>query len=662
MNSYILISRMIMFTIANAQSFTLSNWTQTNALSTDFMYHMCGYDSNSNELMIFTEGKSLWSYHVQSDLVTTLPSLSVSLIGCNECYTQYNDDLYFIQNYKFGKFNVNTRQMTYPLSDLQLPVYGFRTCITASLDGAFIFIVGGSSASGSDAASKRSEVSIYDIVQNTLSNAPNMNSVRSSHTCIVVNDYLYAIGGDAGTKSSDSIERIYLGNIPNIASQTWSILASTISAGKNLIECVAINNYIYILGGRLTCCTPEYSPMVDRLDTDTLSVDQDTSLPTGVAGICAGIVDNRMYTVFERSVYWSSISLPTAAPTKDPSTIPSMFPTAVPSTNPTRKPTIIPSIHPTFYPSITPTFGPSQYPSQTPITPRKIPTLQAVERSKSPTDESRSTTVNDETTTPFKETLPDDLARAPGTINDTLAIIVAIIVSCVIISSTIGIIYLYRSLWSIHITNNGDREKSQIDIPQMNRELANNCQFGAVEIGKHLEMCTVGISLEKERNKTKDDPNAHGTTIGQATDIVKTCTRMNASAGTNENVTNAQPGATIDLELTKSDQEDGDASGSSGDELYADPHETNDGFKVTCEGTHIARCAACAKEGSGKTSGDDGYFYCMQCWNAYENEDEALYENPKMTTEGNKMTTGGNKMTTGGNKMTTGGNKNSTQK
>eukprot|EP01083_Nonionella_stella_P090742 253554_1 len=33
---------------------------------------------------------------------------------------------------------------------------------------------------------------------------------------------------------------------------------------------------------------------------------------------------------------------------------------------------------------------------------------------------------------------------------------------------------------------------------------------------------------------------------------------------------------------------------------------------------HIARCAECGEQSSGKASDDDGYFYCIKCWDLYE--------------------------------------------
>eukprot|EP01083_Nonionella_stella_P300527 1026516_1 len=361
---------------------------------------------------------------------------------------------------------------------------------------------------------------------------------------------------------------------------------------------------------------------------ETLFVYDDTgSLPPALTSI--GIMnpaDSHPDVRIEVDIVFRSTTLciPTAAPTPSPTPTPTPSPTPA-----THAPTNVPTDTPTKVPIRTPTVAPLQPtkpPSATPTkTPTKTPTTRAPTPNPSRVPTSRLTSEQPSSPTTFGEaevnphsTSFESGAMRPTTGNENKRTVDTIIMIVIIIISLLVVVAIVYWIYKFYYAKNRAKQ---------------------------------AISAVMETTSTNNT-----VATDDIVNTVKTCTRTDTSAGTDEHVdtvdnvlpedtkgTKAQPGATIDLELTKSDQEDGDASGSSGDELYADPHETNDGFKVTCEGTHIARCAACAKEGSGKTSGDDGYFYCMQCWNAYENEDEALYENPKMTTEGNKMTTGGNK-------------------
>eukprot|EP01083_Nonionella_stella_P181925 653136_1 len=50
---------------------------------------------------------------------------------------------------------------------------------------------------------------------------------------------------------------------------------------------------------------------------------------------------------------------------------------------------------------------------------------------------------------------------------------------------------------------------------------------------------------------------------------------------------------------------------------------------------HIARCAECGEQSSGKASDDDRYFYCIKCWDLYE-----MIEGPKVETATTHSITG----------------------
>eukprot|EP01083_Nonionella_stella_P258723 883968_1 len=373
-NGFILVTMCVTLGSCSALNITLSNWAQSNAvLSADSTGAFFGSNSTTQQLFIFGGSNipgQLFTYDITQEQFTE-SALSISLpYGCSSCYTQYNDDIYFVSNYTLGKMNLNTHAIFE--SSTQIPVYGKRTCLEVSVDGRFIFIVGGSTNSGSDNNSKRKEVSIYDIQQNTLSSAPDMGQIRSYLACIIVNDYLYAMGGDSGAAPHDTIERIYVGDIASIASETWVSLSARMSNTRNVILSVSIGKHIYIMGG-----ASEGTPFddVDRLDTDTLLLYQDTSLPIPMNRLIGSAInDHTIYVIYQTNVYWASAPTqsPTNAPSQAPTFAPSLAPSIAPSVSPTQSPSSSPSLAPTesptrtHNPTGTPTTQPTQSPSSSP--------------------------------------------------------------------------------------------------------------------------------------------------------------------------------------------------------------------------------------------------------------------------------------------------------
>eukprot|EP01083_Nonionella_stella_P258722 883966_1 len=370
-NGFILVTMCVTLGSCSALNITLSNWAQSNAvLSADSTGAFFGSNSTTQQLFIFGGSNipgQLFTYDITQEQFTE-SALSISLpYGCSSCYTQYNDDIYFVSNYTLGKMNLNTHAIFE--SSTQIPVYGKRTCLEVSVDGRFIFIVGGSTNSGSDNNSKRKEVSIYDIQQNTLSSAPDMGQIRSYLACIIVNDYLYAMGGDSGAAPHDTIERIYVGDIASIASETWVSLSARMSNTRNVILSVSIGKHIYIMGG-----ASEGTPFddVDRLDTDTLLLYQDTSLPIPMNRLIGSAInDHTIYVIYQTNVYWASAPTqsPTNAPSQAPTFAPSLAPSIAPSVSPTQSPSSSPSLAPTENPSFAPSMPPTQSPSSAPSMP-----------------------------------------------------------------------------------------------------------------------------------------------------------------------------------------------------------------------------------------------------------------------------------------------------
>ena len=83
-----------------------------------------------------------------------------------------------------------------------------------------------------------------DISGNQWNDGPSMSGTRYASPCVVVNGYLYTIGG---TGSNNYVEKI---SITNILSNSWSYLSDTFSIGITVSSAIVYEErYIYVVGG-----------------------------------------------------------------------------------------------------------------------------------------------------------------------------------------------------------------------------------------------------------------------------------------------------------------------------------------------------------------------------------------------------------------------------
>ena len=122
---------------------------------------------------------------------------------------------------------------------------------------------------------------------------PVMLGRRSYHSCMVESDegYLYVIGGLAfnDRRDTDSIEKLYVKDIPNIYQYNFTILKSTLTSVKISTKAILYKTDIYVVGGY-----PE-SDCIDVIDTRTDSVKLWGRLYEGIYYISPIIVADRMY-------------------------------------------------------------------------------------------------------------------------------------------------------------------------------------------------------------------------------------------------------------------------------------------------------------------------------------------------------------------------------
>eukprot|EP01083_Nonionella_stella_P097280 273429_1 len=85
---------------------------------------------------------------------------------------------------------------------------------------------------------------IYDITNDLwLSNVADMQNPRSRHSCVVVDQRVYAIGG------GDTVEVLNVANMGSIGSQTWSVMAASLPWDKFETSAVVFGSDIVLLGG-----------------------------------------------------------------------------------------------------------------------------------------------------------------------------------------------------------------------------------------------------------------------------------------------------------------------------------------------------------------------------------------------------------------------------
>eukprot|EP01083_Nonionella_stella_P174943 607815_1 len=153
---------------------SLSQWTLSNTtfpIDSTATQAICGYtvnSSNKRKLFILEDTNSM-SYDVTGNKFKTHSPLSISISCIGQCYTQFDNYLYFAHDYNIGAFNMDTKEMQYPLSSQSLNAQGNKACLTIAGDGKHLFIIG-----GKDNAKKKHTFQIYHIDAN-ISNRTGMN-------------------------------------------------------------------------------------------------------------------------------------------------------------------------------------------------------------------------------------------------------------------------------------------------------------------------------------------------------------------------------------------------------------------------------------------------------------------------------------------------------
>ena len=157
--------------------------------------------------------------------------------GIDKATGQYSDNVYCLD-----KSGAKAEQWTTLTSKLLSPRVGHAS---ASINGS-LWIAGGQFADSDSSSSSASSVEVYDIKSQKWVRGPSMSAERIWFRLLVIQDTLYAIGGDVDCKGSSltpTIERL------NMVQNVWEKVADFAKV-RRVFSTSSVGSKIYIFGGR----------------------------------------------------------------------------------------------------------------------------------------------------------------------------------------------------------------------------------------------------------------------------------------------------------------------------------------------------------------------------------------------------------------------------
>eukprot|EP01084_Bolivina_argentea_P251607 422049_1 len=263
------------------------------------MSNICSYQPSTNTILLmgnpykFYPSSNSFTNIKPSGLTKTTSAYNINRYGSNQGYTYANNTVYYCTATCGGitSYNINddlTQSVSFGVR--------YKGCLSISDNGKYLFATGGTATADTYLIK---EFRIYDIKNQANTPGPNMNYNRGYHSCLVLNGYLWVIGGakDRGFLRTDTIERINIQNIPTISSERWVLLPERLSIAE-LARSVILHGDIIVFSSN--------SKIVDRINSSTMTISQETILPADVQGyFCAVSTEYRVYLFCENDViYW----------------------------------------------------------------------------------------------------------------------------------------------------------------------------------------------------------------------------------------------------------------------------------------------------------------------------------------------------------------------
>eukprot|EP01084_Bolivina_argentea_P017478 32642_1 len=261
---------------------------------------------------------------------------------------QINDQIWMLPNNQFNDpqsqlfnvFNLNTesiiKTVSFPGSSTQ-----YR-CVTKYKQ--FLLVIGGYANAVN---SYLSELNIYSISSKRWISGRNINTGRYGHSCNVIANILYIIGGWDGHYDLDSIEySSFNQSNGTLIFHEWITMESTLKIPRFYHRSVVFESNIYVIGGNNETSILSSVEIINTLsktvtNPNTFQLLYEKSYPSVI------IINHIIYCfggypTTNNDHYQYAVALtysPTTAPTLSPTIAPTLSPTIAPSAAPTRYPT-----------------------------------------------------------------------------------------------------------------------------------------------------------------------------------------------------------------------------------------------------------------------------------------------------------------------------------
>eukprot|EP01084_Bolivina_argentea_P082792 149915_1 len=258
---------------------------------------------------------------------------------------QINNKLWYISDYRttLNAFDLNELNIT---QTILFP--GATTkyrCLTNYNE--YILIAGGMDSN----IRVYNDFNIYNTLTGEWTVGPNLINARYLHSCNVVSNTIYMIGG--GRTNNIIIE--YL-EINSCCDGVWIQMNDTLSVQKQSHRSIVYRNNIYVIGGYNGSWQWNQVDVIDTI-SKTISSPLSNRLVYAIYWHSVIIADDIIYSFggkpeTMKNIYYQYASpVVTDSPTFSPTVSPSISPTYSPSMSPTNPPSNAPTTSPTRYPT-----------------------------------------------------------------------------------------------------------------------------------------------------------------------------------------------------------------------------------------------------------------------------------------------------------------------
>lgn len=234
-------------------SLTTPRRAHTTTLLGNYLYVVGGFGGsslNSIERAGFAPDGSLGPF-------ATVTGVSLTTARQNHASVVIGNYLYILGGFGGGALNSVERSIINadgslgsfapaPSGTLTTARYGH----TAAVLGSYLYVIGGAGSNGAALRDVERATINADGSLGPFASIPNatLTTARSAHTTAVVGNYLYVLGGVAGSNSLNSVERAPVG-VDGLLGSFATVSSVTLTFARYGHTTAVIGNYLYVLGG-----------------------------------------------------------------------------------------------------------------------------------------------------------------------------------------------------------------------------------------------------------------------------------------------------------------------------------------------------------------------------------------------------------------------------